>query len=71
MHHITYACEQKLDSVDFLCGDFNWKTLFHLTPAPLYVIEGKPELTSEEAVSEFSYLSRPPFRWTMRGAPYV
>jgi hypothetical protein len=47
MHHISYACDRKLDSVDFLCGDFNWKTLFHLTPAPLYVIEGKPHSTSE------------------------
>jgi hypothetical protein len=71
MHHITYACEQKLDSVDFLCGDFNWKTLFHLTPAPLYVIEGEPESASEKAVSEFGYLSRPPFRLTMPGAPYA
>ncbi|HOP06407.1 MAG TPA: GNAT family N-acetyltransferase [candidate division Zixibacteria bacterium] len=39
MHHIAYACENRLDSVDFLCGDFNWKTLFHLTPVPLYVLQ--------------------------------
>jgi hypothetical protein len=50
IHHITYACEQKLDSVDFLCGDFNWKTLFHLTPTPLYLIEGNnvPETKVEK-----------------------
>lgn len=44
MHHIKYACEQKLDSVDFLCGDFNWKTLFHLQPAPLYMLENLPRV---------------------------
>lgn len=38
VHHMTWACEQKIDDVDFLCGDFNWKTLFHLTPRPLYVL---------------------------------
>ena len=35
-HHMQRACEEKLDRVDFLCGDFNWKKLFHLTPRPLY-----------------------------------
>ena len=45
MHHMTYACQQRFDSVDFLCGDFNWKTQFHLTPTPLYLLEGEPKLT--------------------------
>lgn len=40
MHHMKYACERRLDSVDFLCGDFNWKPQFHLTPASLYLVEG-------------------------------
>ena len=40
MHHISSACQEHLESVDFLCGDFNWKTLFHLTPMPLYVLDG-------------------------------
>jgi len=46
VHHMAWACEQKLSRVDFLCGDFNWKTLFHLTPVPLYVLrgEGRPAL---------------------------
>ena len=39
IHHMTWACEQKLDRVDFLCGDFNWKTMFHLSPVPLYLLE--------------------------------
>lgn len=37
-HHMQRACEEKLDRVDFLCGDFNWKKLFHLTPRPLYLL---------------------------------
>jgi len=37
-HHLEWACQQRLAEVDFLCGDFNWKTRFHLTPRPLYKI---------------------------------
>lgn len=48
IHHITYACEQKLDSVDFLCGNFNWKTMFHLSPSPLYLIEGENKISVEK-----------------------
>lgn len=35
-HHIERACQQKMEQVDFLCGNFNWKERFHLTPRPLY-----------------------------------
>jgi len=42
-HHMTWASEQKLDRVDFLCGDFNWKAMFHLTPVPLYLLERQPQ----------------------------
>lgn len=38
LHHMRRACEEKFDRVDFLCGDFSWKTLFHLTPRPLYLL---------------------------------
>ena len=42
--HMRRACEEKWDQVDFLCGNFSWKTMFHLSPRPLYklsnVIEG-------------------------------
>jgi hypothetical protein len=41
-HHLEWACQQRLDEVDFLCGDFNWKTRFHLTPRPLYKIGNLP-----------------------------
>lgn len=35
-HHINWACEQRLASVDFLCGDFSWKSRFRLEERPLY-----------------------------------
>ena len=38
IHHMQWACERRLACVDFLCGDFSWKTLFHLTPRPLFVL---------------------------------
>jgi hypothetical protein len=59
VHHMEYACHTKLSSVDFLCGDFNWKTLFHLKPAPLYL------LAKTEAVAEMVYAehSMRPLRW--------
>jgi hypothetical protein len=36
MYHIEYAFINRLFKMDFLCGDFHWKKLFHLTPEPLY-----------------------------------
>ena len=44
VHHMTWSCQQKIEDVDFLCGDFNWKTLFHLTPRPLYVLTNSVEI---------------------------
>lgn len=40
--HLKWACNQKMTLVDFLCGDFGWKSRFHLSPRPLYVIDLKP-----------------------------
>jgi hypothetical protein len=37
-HHMEWACQQRLEEVDFLCGNFNWKNLFHLTPRPQYLL---------------------------------
>ena len=37
-HHLEWACFQRLEEVDFLCGNFGWKERFHLTPQPLYQI---------------------------------
>lgn len=47
LHHINWACSQKLELVDFLCGDFNWKKRFHLTPRPLYELKTHPLLDLE------------------------
>ena len=37
-HHLEWACHRRFTEVDFLCGNFNWKNRFHLTPRPLYEI---------------------------------
>lgn len=37
LYHLEWACDRGLEEVDFLCGDFNWKSLFHLTPRPLHL----------------------------------
>ncbi|MCY2927356.1 MAG: cellulose biosynthesis protein CelD, partial [Planctomycetota bacterium] len=39
LQHLTWACRQRVESVDFLCGSFGWKDRFHLTPRPLYQIK--------------------------------
>jgi len=38
-HHLERACALGLEVVDFLCGDFGWKSRFHLTPRPLYKLQ--------------------------------
>ena len=36
--HMRRACEERMERVDFLCGDFSWKRLFHLTERPLHLL---------------------------------
>jgi hypothetical protein len=71
IHHMKWACENRIERVDFLCGDFNWKTLFHLTPSPLYVIEGNTQTQSSTAVTMLGF--HPPLlQWRgTRGVPYA
>lgn len=38
-HHIQWACKNRMEKIDFLCGDFGWKERFHLTSKPLYEIK--------------------------------
>jgi hypothetical protein len=38
LHHLEWACAQRIGMVDFLCGEFNWKERFHLSARPLYAI---------------------------------
>ncbi len=42
LHHIETACREKMDSVDFLCGDFSWKRRFRLSERPLYQMNLMP-----------------------------
>ncbi|MEW5925116.1 MAG: GNAT family N-acetyltransferase [Candidatus Zixiibacteriota bacterium] len=42
-HHMQRACSERMDTVDFLCGNFSWKTMFHLTPRPLYMLSNIPQ----------------------------
>ena len=51
LHHMQRACQQRLQRVDFLCGDFHWKKQFHLTPRPLYLLSSTAlEITQEADV---------------------
>ncbi|HUU79910.1 MAG TPA: GNAT family N-acetyltransferase [Acidobacteriota bacterium] len=47
MNHVEFAFNQGLRKIDFLCGDFHWKKLWHLDPEPLYK-HVSPALTSRE-----------------------
>ena len=38
-HHLEWACHNRIQSVDFLCGDFGWKERFRLTPRPLFELQ--------------------------------
>jgi len=55
LHHMRWACEEKMKLVDFLCGEFSWKPMFHLSPRPLYLLTN----SSPEGACE-SMNSRPP-----------
>ena len=39
LHHMETSCAEKYAHADFLCGDFSWKKLFHLTEKPLYEVK--------------------------------
>jgi CelD/BcsL family acetyltransferase involved in cellulose biosynthesis len=54
MRHLEFACEQGLSRVDFLCGDFHWKKLWHLDPQPLYKYVSPALKAEETAVKEIS-----------------
>ena len=49
MHHIEFAFRERLAKIDFLCGDFHWKKLWHLDPEPLFKYVS-PLLRHEEAI---------------------
>lgn len=39
LYHLQRACKERFDSVDFLCGDFNWKRRFRLDSELLYTLK--------------------------------
>lgn len=49
--HLRWACENRIALVDFLCGDFNWKSRFHLQPRPLYLIDSASMRPVEQIAS--------------------
>jgi len=49
LHHMRWACDQKINQVDFLCGEFSWKPMFHLTPRPLYLFTNTVGKSSAKA----------------------
>ena len=56
LHHLEKACAERFDHIDFLCGDFHWKTMFHLTPRPLYLLSNltpHPQTNTAGEVSTF------------------
>ena len=42
MGHIDYAFRERINKVDFLCGGFHWKLLWHLDPEILYEYKTNP-----------------------------
>ncbi|MDH3884856.1 MAG: GNAT family N-acetyltransferase [Desulfobacterales bacterium] len=54
LHHMQRACQQRLQRVDFLCGDFHWKKQFHLTPRPLFLLSSFASEISQAANTEVS-----------------
>jgi CelD/BcsL family acetyltransferase involved in cellulose biosynthesis len=48
VHHMERACRERVRWVDFLCGSFSWKELFHLAQRPLHVL-GNRELAATPA----------------------
>jgi len=50
LHHIQRACNERMRQVDFLCGDFNWKKLFHLAPRPLFMLSNLPSAIPQQVI---------------------
>jgi hypothetical protein len=51
LHHIQRACNERMHQVDFLCGDFNWKKLFHLSPRPLFMLSNLSSVVPQPTIS--------------------
>ncbi|MFC1862755.1 GNAT family N-acetyltransferase [Thermodesulfobacteriota bacterium] len=58
MYHITTSINERFHKIDFLCGDFHWKGLWHLDAEPLYkyvsplMIAEAAEIESQTSISQ-------------------
>ncbi|MBU1341085.1 MAG: GNAT family N-acetyltransferase [Proteobacteria bacterium] len=52
LHHISWACTQKLKLVDFLCNDTIWKKKFNLVPRPLYELKLTKPIIHDNPLSD-------------------
>lgn len=57
-HHLEWACHNRMQNVDFLCGDFGWKERFRLTPQPLFELRLNNNRAGLSAGSHFDHRSR-------------
>ncbi|MEZ5357753.1 MAG: GNAT family N-acetyltransferase [Candidatus Zixiibacteriota bacterium] len=53
LYHMRLSCQEQFDEVDFLCGDFSWKPMFHLSPRPLYQVRNIPALEAVRPAMPF------------------
>jgi len=61
MHHVEFAFQHGVSKVDFLCGDFHWKKLWHLDEEPLYKFVS-PSLARGEALTGIFSMDAAPVR---------
>lgn len=54
LHHLARACREGHQEVDFLCGDFFWKPLFHLIARPFYKLSNGAALTPQPASEQIT-----------------
>ena len=60
LNHIEFAFSHKISKLDFLCGDFKWKTLWHLDPEPLYLF--KAPKTHSHCTADLPHIPIPALR---------
>ena len=52
MNHIDFGFKERLHKIDFLCGDFHWKKLWHLDPEPLCRFEPSASIWKEATATQ-------------------
>jgi len=54
LHHMKRACQERMQQVDFMCGDFTWKKIFHLSPRPLFLLSNIAAKVSLAGIDKFT-----------------